>query len=96
MKAYKPLLVKEGKVTFFELNKIKTFNKNSFLDKLRHFVGRVIYDPQKNIIGGTQKDTLKFIKEFLKEDEEAAKELGISYPVSKEHMEDIKYLKSIK
>ena len=86
--------INEGKVTFFNISKLKYFstgtlkkllNSDDFINK------RVTMD--KDMVGGTQKDTRLFIKELIKQDKEATKELGIS--ITKDQKYDWKYLKGI-
>ncbi len=87
---------KEGKATFFEIDKLKSISLRTIKKLLDSFPWRdkrIIYDDKENIVGGTQKDTREFIKALIQLDKDATEELGMK--TSKEQLEDYKYLKSI-
>ena len=86
--------INEGKVTFFDVSKLKYFSNDTIKKLLNSsdFINkRVAMD--KGMVGGTQKDTRIFIKELIKQDKEATKELDVS--VTKDQNHDWKYLKGI-
>ena len=86
--------INEGKVTFFNVSKLKYFSNDTIKKLLNSddFINkRVVMD--KDMVGGTQKDTRLFIKKLIKQDKEATKELGVS--VTKDQNHDWKYLKGI-
>jgi len=84
----------EGKVTTFDMKKLKYFSSDTikkFLNSIDWRNKRISQD--NNIVGGTQKDTRLFIKALIKADKLSTKELG--FGETKEQTHDYKYLNSI-
>jgi len=84
----------EGKVTSFDITKLKYFSKDTIISLLKSIDfrnKRVSID--NNTVGGTQKDTRLFIKKLIDSDKKSTEELG--FKQTKDQLADYKYLRGI-